>query len=126
MKKAFVLFKLILFLSFFSFAFLGSHCENLLGIQSGSVIGNWELVKMEGNLQDVCLGETVNFQQSQAVLTCPGQSPITRNYTLTNNVLTYSSSSISYDVSFLQVNGISKMLLSGKEIERLLTYDKLN
>jgi hypothetical protein len=127
MKKLFLPLNIIIFLILFYFATLGNDCQNLIGTTGGSITGKWELVKMEGNLQDVCLGEIAEFQASnQATLTCPGNTPITRGYSYTNNILTYTTSNISYNVSFMTENGVYKMILVGNGIERQLTYDQIN
>ncbi len=83
-KQFYRTFKYLLFLTLMSFSFIASDCEELL---TNSVEGSWELVKMEGNLQDVCLGETVEFNGGIATLRCPGQASITRNYTYENDKL---------------------------------------
>ncbi len=109
-----------------SLAFTGAECEKLLTNADGDVTGSWELVKMEGNLQDVCLGENAEFASGTATLRCPGGTAITRSYTYTNNVLTYTASGLAYNVSFAAVNGIDKMILRAAGIERVLTYDKIS
>jgi len=115
-------FKYLLFMLILSFAFTGTECEKLL-TASGDVTGTWKLVKMEGNLQDVCLGEIAVFNSGTATLTCPGVSPVTRSYTYSNNVLTYTNTGVTYNVSFTSVNGVSKMIMRASGIERVLTYD---
>ncbi|MFZ4590683.1 MAG: hypothetical protein ACOYN6_06775 [Ignavibacteria bacterium] len=119
-------FKYLLIIVALSFAFTGAECEKLLTAANGDVSGTWQLSKMEGNLQDVCLGENAVFSGGTATLTCPGVSPITRSYTFTNNVLTYTTSGLSYNVSFSAVNGVDKMILRATGIQRVLTYDKLS
>jgi hypothetical protein len=105
-------FKYLLIVVALGFAFTGAQCEKLLTATSGDVSGSWKLVKMQGNLQDVCLGEIAEFNGGTATLTCPGVPPITRSYSYT------------YNVSFPTVNGVDKMVLSATSIERILTYDK--
>ncbi len=117
-------FKYLLVVVALSFSLTGAECEKILTGGAGDVTGTWTLVKMEGNLQDVCLGETAVFSGGTATLTCPNSSPVTKNYTFTNNVLTYTASGLKYDVSFSVVNGIDKMMLRATGIERVLTYDK--
>jgi len=109
-----------------SLAFTGAECEKLLTGETGDVSGSWQLVKMEGNLQDVCLNETADFDNGTATLRCPGGTAITRSYTYTSNVLTYTASGLAYNVSFAAVNGIDKMILRATGIERVLTYDKIS
>ena len=116
-------FKYLLIIVSLSFAFTGAECEKLL-TANGDVSGTWQLVKMEGNLQDVCLGEIAEFSNGSATLTCPNSSPVTRSYSYTNNVLTYTASGVSYNVSFSSVNSVDKMILRASGIQRVLTYDK--
>lgn len=118
--------KIILYFAIASFFFVGSNCDNLLQSTGGSVEGTWELVKMEGNLQDVCLGEVATFNGGTATLQCPGKVPIVRQYTYQNSVLTYTSTGVSYNVSFFTDNSGLKMQLQGRGIERVLTYLKTN
>ncbi|MGB9696219.1 MAG: hypothetical protein ACP5P3_03560 [Ignavibacteria bacterium] len=118
--------KIILYFTIAFFFFIGSNCDNLLQSTSGSVEGTWELVKMEGNLQDVCLGEIATLSGGSATLQCPGKTPVVRQYTYQNNVLTYTSTGVSYDVSFFTDNSGLKMQLHGRGIERVLTYLKTN
>ncbi len=118
-------FKYLLSIFMLSLAFTGAECENILNnLVAGDVTGTWQLVKMEGNLQDVCLGEIANFNNGAATLRCPGATSVTKSYTYSNNVLTYTSTGVSYTVSFTQVNGVDKMILRASGIERVLTYDK--
>lgn len=118
-------FKYLLSIFVLSLAFTGAECEDILNnLVEGDVSGSWELVKMEGNLQDVCIGEIATFNNGSATLRCPGASSVTKSYTYSNNVLTYTASGVSYTVSFTQVNGIDKMILRASGIERVLTYDK--
>lgn len=116
--------KFLLFIAFVSLSFMGTNCEKLL-TNTGTVEGSWKLVKMEGNLQDVCLGEIAQFNGGTATLQCPGQSPVTRTYTYENEKLTFSTG-VSYFVSYASVNGIQKMILRADGIERVLTYDTYN
>lgn len=124
LKKYFKAFKYLVLASVLGLSLTGTECEKLL-TQSGSVEGSWTLVKMEGNLQDVCLGETATFSNGIATLQCPGQSSVNKNYTFSNNVLTYTSSGVSYDVTFTSVNGVQKMVLRAEgSVDRTLTYDQ--
>jgi hypothetical protein len=119
-------FKYLLLVLVLGFAFTGTECDKLLTAGGGDVAGTWKLVKMEGNLQDVCLGENAEFNSGTATLTCPGVSPVTKSYTFTNNVLTYTASGMKYDVSFTIINNVDKMILRATGIERVLTYDKIS
>lgn len=125
MKRFLNLSKLLLFGIFVLLSTTGSECENFLE-PSGNLSGTWELVKMEGNLQDVCLGEIVQYSGSSATLRCPGATAISRPYTYTNNVLTYTGNNISYEITFTSSNGVEKMIQRGRGIERVLTYNRIN
>ncbi len=125
MRKLFSRGKLFLFGIFILLSTTGSECENFLE-PSGDLSGTWELVKMEGNLQDVCLGEIVQYSGNNATLRCPGSTAISRPYTYANNVLTYTGNNISYDVTFTSSNGVEKMVQRGRGIERVLTYNRIN
>ncbi|MBM4158038.1 MAG: hypothetical protein FJ216_04560 [Ignavibacteria bacterium] len=125
MNKYKPLLKFLLILSILSFPLLGSQCQKALDdiFGSGDVVGSWKLVRMEGNLQDVCLGEIAEFRQDNtATLTCPGKTPVNRTYTYTNNILTYSETGISYSVYF---EAASYMILTGQNVNRTLYYEKI-
>ena len=123
-KKYSLLLRYGIFMILLGLTLTGTECEKLL-TGTGSVEGNWTLVKMEGTLQDVCLGETANFSGGIATLQCPGQNSVTKNYTFSNNVLTYTSSGISYDVTFTTANFVEKMVLTAQgSVDRKLTYDR--
>lgn len=120
--------KFILLSTLLCFPLLGTDCSKLLDSTPSSVTGTWNLVKMLGNAQDVCLGETAVFDGSgNATLTCPNSSPVRRTYTYSGDVLTYTTNNLSYTVTFKSENGISKMVLTGRNgIERELTYDQIS
>ena len=120
-----VLYKvLILSAIIFSFPFIGSDCENnIIGNgTTGSLIGSWELVSVQGNLQDVCLGETVTYDTTGiATLQCPNQNSITRNYTVSNNILSYTETGIQYDITTLSA---TTLVLEGRNVGRTLSYTR--
>lgn len=120
--------KFILLSTLLCFPLLGTDCSKLLDSTPSSVTGTWNLVKMLGNAQDVCLGETAVFDGSgNATLTCPNSSPVRRTYTYSGDILTYTTNNLSYTVTFKSENGISKMVLTGRNgIERELTYDQIS
>lgn len=120
--------KFILLSTLLWFPFIGSDCAKSLSGTPTSVVGNWELVKMLGNAQDVCLGETANFQSSGNVtLTCPNSAPVQKTYTYSADILTYTQNNLSYSVTFKTENGIQKMILTGRNgVDRVLTYDQLS
>ena len=119
--------KFILLLTLLWFPFSGSDCAKSTSTPT-SVVGNWELVKMLGDAQDVCLGEIADFQSTgNATLTCPNSSPVQRTYTYSSDILTYSETSLSYSVAFANQNGVQKMVLTGRNgVNRVLTYDLLS
>ena len=101
----------------------GMDCSDLLGVP-GDVTGTWQLVSMGGTLQDVCLGEILQFQSNGiAILTCPNAAARQRNYTLTGGVLTFTETNVSYNVTNQNTNGIEQMVLTGVSISRILTYN---
>ena len=116
--------KYLLFLSLLSFPFLGSDCGNsVIGGNPGDLAGKWQLVYMTGYLEDVCLGEVVDyFTNGTVTLQCPGAEAITRSYSVADNVLTYSPSGLKYDITTLTTNNL---VLTGKNVARTLTYNKL-
>ena len=127
MSLKYKVFKFILLSTLLWFPFIGSDCNKSSSTPS-SVIGSWELVKMLGNAQDVCLGETADFQTSgNATLTCPNSTPVQKTYTYSADILTYTQTGLSYSVAFKTENGIQKMALTGRNgVDRELTYDQLS
>jgi hypothetical protein len=116
--------KYVIFTMILGITLTGTECEKLL-TNNGDIAGSWTLVKMEGNLQDVCLGESATFTNGTATLQCPGKTAISKSYTYTNSVLTYTASGVSYNVTFKTVNSVDKMVLTASgTVDRTLTYDK--
>ena len=115
-----------LLISILSFAFIGTECENILngGSAPEDLLGRWQLVRQTGALQDVCDGETVEFQTNTATLKCPNQSEIIRNYTASNGVLTYETG-VSYEFTVRTESGTTKLDLIGSNVSRNLYYDKI-
>lgn len=105
----------------------GGDCEKILtggGSVPSEMVGNWKLIEQTGALQDICTDETINFQSNGvAVLTCPNSTAINRNYSVSNNVLTYTETSVSYEIQFLNSN--SELLLLGSNVSRNLKYQKV-
>ena len=116
----------VLLISIFSFAFIGTECENILngGSSPEDLLGRWQLVRQTGAQQDVCDGETVEFQTSTAILKCPNQSEIIRNYTASTGVLTYETG-VSYEFTVRTESGTTKLDLIGSNVSRNLYYDKI-
>ena len=122
------LLKAFLFISIFSFAFMGTECEQLLeggSTSSEDLFGRWQLVKQTGAQQDICDGETLEFQNSiTALLQCPQQTQITRSYTASNGILTYQTG-VSYNYLVRTESGTTKLDLIGRNVSRNLYYDKI-
>lgn len=116
--------KFILLFTLLWFPFIGSDCNK----SESSIVGTWELVKMTGNSQDVCIGEIVDFQTSgSATLTCPGQTAVQRTYTYSGDILTYTTNNISYSVSYATQNNVQKLILTGRNgLDRVLTYNQIS
>lgn len=119
---------LMVILLMFSFTFVGAECENFLNsLGEGDLAGTWELVSMQGDLQDVCLGEiaTFNTNSNVATLRCPNSSQISRTFTYTNSVLTYNDTGIRYNVSFQTLpNQTNQLVLDGANVNRKLFYNR--
>lgn len=108
-----------------SFAFVGANCDELLNALGGAgdVYGNWELQRQEGSGQDVCENERVEFRENgTATLTCPGDSPINRNYTRSGDVLTFTASGVRYNI---QTPGNNELILVGVNVTRTLEYSRI-
>ena len=122
------LLKAFLFISVFSLAFMGTECEQLLNggsTSSEDLLGRWQLVKQTGAQQDICDGETLEFQNSTtALLQCPQQTQITRSYTASNGILTYQTG-VSYNYLVRTESGTTKLDLIGRNVSRNLYYDKI-
>ena len=116
----------ILLFSILSFALIGTECENILngGSVPEDLLGRWQLVRQTGAQQDVCDGETVEFQTNTATLKCPNQSEIIRSYTASNGVLTYETG-VSYEFTVRTESGTTKLDLIGSNVSRNLYYDKI-
>ncbi|MEO8665097.1 MAG: hypothetical protein ABI462_06345 [Ignavibacteria bacterium] len=107
-------------------ALTGSDCEKSL-VNNGSVpsemVGTWILVEQTGALQDICAEENADLQSSGvALLTCPGGSTISRDFTVSNNVLTYTQSSVAYEYEFTNEN--QNLTLYGQNVSRNLKYER--
>lgn len=110
-----------------SLPFLGSDCEDIINQISeptGDLSGTWYFIYNAGTTLDVCPGEVVEYPNATggtATLTCPNQTGITRNYTVSGTTLTYTDSGVEYNVGFTQNN---ELVLTGINNNRLLYYTK--
>lgn len=122
--------KRIVFILIASLPFIGSECEDdIFTSGSGSDLqGQWRLVYNEGVLHDVCPGEVVNFPSNTggiATLRCPpNQNSISRNYNVSDLILTYTETQVSYRIvrvneSQLQLEG------TGTSQGRYLYYQRM-
>ena len=105
----------------------GSDCEKVL-VDDNTVpqelIGDWQLTDQTGAQQDICPQEVVTFQSTGiAKLTCPGSDEISRDFTLENNILSYTQTSIAYDAEFSEDN--LNLSLYGRNVSRNLFYQKI-
>ena len=116
----------LLLLAFVSLSFMASNCNDILNaLTSDDVVGTWTLTNQGGAQYDICNGETVTFTSSTATLTCPGSSPITRNYTASGGVLTYTDTGMSYGYSVSSSTGSTVLTLTGRNsVNRILEYTK--
>lgn len=111
-----------------SLPFLGSDCEDVIKqvtqepCTGGDITGNWVYIYNAGTLLDICPGEIINFPNNTggtATLTCPNQSGITRNYTVSGQTLTYSETSMQYQICF---DNQGHLVLNGINNNRILYY----
>lgn len=138
--------RIITILMLVSLPMLGSDCEDIINqvtqdpCTTGDITGNWTYIYNSGTLLDICPGEVVNFPNNTggtATLTCPNQSGITRSYTVSNQILTYTETSVKYQICFdsdghLVLNGIgtgrtlyySSSISDKKSSEGNVTNDK--
>lgn len=130
MKKfnKFVALRVITVMAIVMLPFLGSDCNEILNQNNpqpctgGDITGNWTLIYNSGTLLDICPGETVNFPNNSggtATLTCPNQSGIQRTYTVSGQTLTYTETSIQYQVCF---DNSGNLVLNGIGNDRVLYY----
>lgn len=109
-----------------SFSLFAGNCDKTTEPQPNTLeelIGNWELSTQTGALQDICPGETVNFQSNGiALLKCPNTDIISREYSVENYVLTYIQSDIIYDIDIINSD---TLYLIGNNVSRNLLYLKI-
>lgn len=111
----------------FTLSITGSDCDKVL-VDDNTVpqelVGDWQLTEQTGSLQDICPQEVITFQSNGiALLTCPGSGEISRDFTLQNDILTYTQTSIAYDAEFSNDN--LNLSLYGRNVSRNLFYQKI-
>lgn len=113
-----------LYMSVFSLTFVGAECEDILNaLGGGEVAGTWQLQRQEGASQDICSGEVVEFREDgTAFLQCPGQSVVSRQYTLSGGILTFTSTGVEYTVSNPTT---ATLVLDGRNVSRKLEYTQI-
>jgi hypothetical protein len=120
-------FRTFIILLVISLAFIGSDCNKIIEVIGGNnadLTGNWKLIYNSGTLNDVCPGETIDFQTNGiAIIACPGNGQsIERNYTNSGNVLTYTLTGIKYDIKTLTSTDLE---LQGVNNDRYLYYTRV-
>lgn len=118
--------RIITGLMLLSLPFLGSECTEVLSDNnpSGDITGNWTLIYNAGTTLDICPGETVNYPSASggtATLQCPGETAITRSYTVSGSTLSYTDSGVQYSYQFTQNN---ELVLTGINNNRILYYSR--
>lgn len=115
---------LFLYAVIFSFTFVAAECDDILNtIIQGDVVGTWQLVRQEGSGQDVCENEIVDFQSDgTAILQCPGENAITRQYTANGNVLEFTATGVQYSI---QTATSTELVLDGINVSRNLQYTRI-
>lgn len=120
--------RIITALMLVSLTLVGSDCEDIINqvtqdpCTTGDITGNWTYIYNSGTLMDICPGEVVNFPNNTggtATLTCPNQSGIARNYTVSGQTLTYTETSVQYQICF---DSDGHLVLKGLNTARTLYY----
>lgn len=116
----------LVFLIPLAFVYFGGDCNSTntpLPVIPDELVGKWVLGEQTGAQQDICASEVVDFQViGVAVLTCPNNTSISRNYQVVDSILTYTQTNISYVLKFISNQ---KILLKGQNVSRNLYYDKI-
>jgi hypothetical protein len=120
-------FQILTVILLISIAVAGSDCEKTLLNTNPNVpqemLGNWIMIEQTGALQDICEGETINFlSNGVAELKCPNQSILSRNFSVENDVLTYTQTNIAYNIESLTSD---TLYLLGQNVSRNLRYLKI-
>ena len=125
-KYFFRIFNSLFCLTLIWLAFTGSSCNDILNaLGSDDVTGSWVMSNQGGSQYDICNGETVLFGSNIATLTCPGSTPITRAYTTSGGVLTYTETGMSYNYTVSSSSGATLLTMTGRNnISRTLEYRK--
>lgn len=125
-KYFFRIFNSLLCLALLSFSFTAANCNDILNaLGSDDVTGTWVMANQGGSQYDICNGETVVFSSTTATLTCPGSSSITRSYTTSGGILTYTETGMSYNYSVSSSTGETILTMTGRgNINRTLEYKK--
>lgn len=117
--------RIITVIMLLSLPLLGSDCEDVINQitqPTGDLSGTWYFIYNAGTTLDVCPGEVVVYPSASggsATLTCPEQTAITRNYTVSGSTLTYTDTGVEYNVGFTSSN---QLVLTGINNNRILYY----
>jgi hypothetical protein len=122
-----ILFPLVLFVfSIFFISGCDSSALNSGNTNPADLLGEWQLFKQTGALQDVCSGEVLKLlNDGVAKLQCPNQNEITRNYTASNGVLIYTQTGVSFNYNVVSGSGQTTLELYGRNVSRNLFYSKI-
>lgn len=116
----------LMMMAFILLSLTGAECEKLLTNNPNTpqeMVGNWRLVEQTGSLQDICINEVVLFQLNGiALLKCPEGMEISREFNVINNVLTYTQTSVTYNIETLNTQ---ELFLIGTNVSRNLKYQKI-
>lgn len=126
-KYYFRIFNSMLCLGLLSLSFMASNCNDILNaLGSDDVTGTWVMSNQGGAQFDICNGETVTFSSTTATLTCPGETPITRSYTTSGGVLTYTQTGMSYDYSVSTSSGQTILAMRSRNLtlSRTIEYKR--
>lgn len=117
--------RIITVIMLLSLPLLGSDCEDVINQitqPTGDLSGTWYFIYNAGTTLDVCPGEVVVYPSASggsATLTCPEQTAIIRNYTVSGSTLTYTDTGVEYNVGFTSSN---QLVLTGINNNRILYY----
>lgn len=126
-KYFFRVFNSLLLLAFVSLSFMASNCNDIIDAltNSGDVTGSWIMTDQAGAQYDLCNQERVVFSGTTATLTCPNSTPVTRAYTTSNGVLTYTETGVSYTYNVTTNSGNTILTMTGRNgVNRTIEYTK--
>ena len=126
-KYFFRIFNSMLCLGLLSLSFMAANCNDILNaLGSDDVTGSWIMSNQGGAQYDICNGEAITFTSNTATLTCPNSNPVTRAYTTSNGVLTYTETGTSYDYNVTTASGQTVLAMKSRNLnlQRTIEYTK--